>query len=186
MKNLAVLVGLLSICSFPAVAQRSAEPGTPHVGGGHVPLHGPAPAPKRPPASKEPPAARSAEAGLARVPDQPGHPVAPHVHAENDVWIGHAGPDDPRYQLSDVWAHGRFLGGFGPRHVFDLAGHSGRRFWFDGFVFQVSPFEVDDVRDWLFDRDKVAIYEDPDHVGWYLAYNPRLGTYVHAEYLGRQ
>ena len=117
--------------------------------------------------------------------DAEGHPEAPHVHPDGR-WIGHEnGPDEVHYHLDHPWAHGHFTGGFGREHVWRLAGGGPGRFWFSGNYFSVAPNDYGYCRDWLWNTDQVAIYEDPDDVGWYLAFNARLGRYVHVQFIGR-
>ena len=195
MRNLLGLAVVVSLLSLPAVALGAAQrggghpgggsqpgggghPGGDHPGGGHgfgggfVPEHGPEPFRGR------------GNGAPHRSADAPGHPDAPHVHHDGR-WIGHDwGRDDPRFRLDRPFEHGRFPGEIGRGHLYHLGGGDRTRFAAGGFYFGVAPFDYGFCTDWLWDSDPIAVYDDPDHVGWYLVYNARLGRYVHVKYLG--
>jgi len=212
MKRIIGLIGFLMIFSIALFAlqrggggqrgdgQHGGGGGT--VGGGHIPSRGPAPVRTAPPSRGTPPAKtpptlprdnKGGQQGNQQnepkrtYQDQPGHPTAPHVHGNgsNDRWVGHdTGRDDPHFHLDHPWEHGHFGGEIGARHVYRIEGGGRDRFWFGGFYFSVAPYDYDYCADWNWGTDDIIIYDDPDHDGWYLAYNVRLGTYCHVEYLG--
>jgi hypothetical protein len=184
-----LLLSAMLAMSLPAIAQQFPEaqgrPAPP-------PLRGPAPhrEPRAAPAHKAPDARQpnqpSPRSQHRNFNDRPGHPNAPHVDPGNR-WVGHdSGRHDDTYRVDRPFEHGRFSGGFGPSQRWHLAGGGPSRFSFNGWYWSVAPVDFAFCDGWNWDSDEIIIYEDPDHDGWYLAYSPRLRTYVHVMYVGPQ
>ena len=194
MKWITVLSVLICLAAFAQDRQPAA------VGGGHIPARGPAPAQPCKSAQAATPAQDRQPVGRGAnfiAVDEKGHPYVPHVDAKNDKWVGHdTCADDPHYHLDHPWTHGRFTGGLGPQRTFALAldkvssgiaewlAVESGRLWFGNFYWNIARFDYDIAARWKWAGDQIVIYEDPVHVGWYLAYTPRLGSYAHVEYLG--
>lgn len=175
MKTVHLALATLLVLAIPAYAQHRDKGSRPASGGGHqaIPSRGPSEYHGTPHAAEP----------NRNFSDKDGHPNAPHVDGKR--WVGHdTGRGDVNYHLDQPFAHGRFTGGFGRGHQWRLGGGGPGRFWFNNWYWSVAPFDIAYCDGWLWDADQIVIYEDPDHIGWYLAYNVRLGAYVHVMYMG--
>jgi hypothetical protein len=207
-ETLALTLVLMVGGVFPA-GRAHAQRGEPaHRGDGHTvgvtptrfpagPPRGPAPAhlrePIRPqPESHAPPVPASGALGQRGEPHahaevgQRGGGERPHVDPDAR-WVGHdSGRRDPRYHVEHPFPHGRFKQPMGRGHVYRIGGWDAphRRLWFAGSYFVLAEPDSAYVGDWDWASDDVVLYDDPDHPGFYLAYNVRLGTYVHVQYDG--
>jgi len=92
--------------------------------------------------------------------------------------------ESPSYRLGYGWGRGFSHDYIGPRHVWRLEGGNRDRFYFHGFYFRVVASDYPYADDWYWDRDNVIFYDDPDNAGCYLAFNTRLGTYIHVVFEG--
>jgi hypothetical protein len=176
-------LALALILAVPAFAQHDGqkheEPKheqraeTPRANGGHVP-----PAPER-----------RTESAAAREPHrfEDGR-SSDRPHVSNNHWYGHDAPNDRRFHLDHPFEHGHFEH-FGPSYRYrvvrvDVHAH---RFWFPGgFYFEVAPWDWAQCAEWCWNcgGDDFVVYDDPDHIGWYMLYNVHTGIYVHVQFLG--
>ena len=172
-KQISVVLSLwVCLAAIPALAQRGDHPDFPRANHGQLP-----PAPERRELGAQPEVEYREHDRINGTP-----------HVERNHWYGHDAPSDLRYRIERPFEHGRFAE-FGPEHRFGVVriDRDRHRFWLrDGFFFDVALWDWPIFADWCWDcGDDFAVYEDVDHVGWYLLYDVHTGGYVHVRYEGR-
>jgi hypothetical protein len=113
------------------------------------------------------------------------HPRTSVPYVRDEHWYGHAAPDDARFHLPQPFAHGRFAL-TGRAHLYSISRFDlgARHIWLPGGEFEIADWDWDVTAPWCWDCDQFVVYVDPDHPGWYLLYDVRMGEYVHAEFMG--
>ena len=101
-----------------------------------------------------------------------------HHDRDDDDW------DDDGGRIRYYYPRGRY-----PyvRHVIVVRGFDPRTrhiILYDDSDWVVAPYDVPRCRDWEWDRDRVYVYDDYGHPGWYVLFNSRLGRSVHVEFFG--
>ena len=113
-----------------------------------------------------------------------------HDNGKHKGWDNERNPhanwdsDRDRVQPGRAYPHGRY------EHVRDvfvarrIDYRTRRVVLYDNSNWVVANYDLDRCRDWEWERDRVFVYDDDHHPGWYLLFNARLGRYVHVEYFG--
>jgi hypothetical protein len=105
--------------------------------------------------------------------DNPHNPHYDHWDADRDrVRPGHSYPYGRYEHVRDVYVARR------------IDYRTRRVVLYDNSNWVVASYDLDRCRDWEWERDRVYVYDDDHHPGWYLLFNARLGRYVHVEYFG--
>jgi hypothetical protein len=113
-----------------------------------------------------------------------------HDNGKHKGWYKHHDRDYRDWDYDGERVRGYYPYGHYPytRHDIVVRGFDPRTrhmILYDQSNWVVAPYDVPRCRDWEWDRDRVYVYDDDYHPGWYVLFNSRLGRSVHVEFFGR-
>jgi len=115
-----------------------------------------------------------------------------HDNGKHNGWYKHADRDDyrdwdddhDRIHRGHSYPYGRY-GHVKEVFVARRIDYRTRRVvLYDDSNWVVANYDLNRCRDWEWERDRVYVYDDDHHPGWYLLFNARLGRSVHVDYFG--